>query len=338
MRVDLRNGVRSPSIITNANSNLIRRVQESMVSEIVVKDGKVLHLGLAKGQLAGNVFLAGDPARAVRISERFDSVLAEVRNREYVTVTGTYHGMPVSVIGTGIGVDNVEIALVEAYAVHAFDFETSEFQAGSAPLKFIRVGTSAGVQDDIEPGTMAVSTYGLGLDNAGMYYDHPAADEVVSDIEKQAFEILVNATPAGARFREKIIPYASKASPHVAAALINCAAARKVAYVSGITAATPGFYGPSGRYIEGLANTVPSIKTRLSALQAREHRVVNMEMESSLLFHIAGHLGCPVGTICPIISKPSASTAILDYAASVDSAISIALDAMCELNDVRAGS
>jgi uridine phosphorylase len=183
-----------------------------MVSEIVIKDGKVLHLGLAKGQLAGNVFLAGDPARAVRISERFDSVLV---------VTGTYHGMPVSVIGTGIGVDNVEIALVEAHAVHAFDFETSEFQAGSAPLKFIRVGTSAGVQDDIEPGTMAVSTYGLGLDNAGMYYDHPAADEVVSDIEKQAFEILVNATPAGARFREKIIPYASKASPHVAAALIS---------------------------------------------------------------------------------------------------------------------
>jgi uridine phosphorylase len=305
-----------------------------MASEIVVKDGKVLHLGLAKGQLAANVLLAGDPGRAMRISERFDSIHCDVRNREYVTITGSYKGLPVSVIGTGIGVDNVEIALVEAYAIHAFDFTTNEYQAGTPPLKFIRVGTSAGVQDDIEPGTMAISTYGLGLDNAGLYYDHPPADDTITEIERQAFAIIKDATPVGSRFREKIIPYASRATPAVVAALADCAAAQGVAYACGITAATPGFYGPSGRYIEGLSNTVPAIKTRLSALAVQEHKVVNMEMESSLLFHIADHLGCPVGTICPIISKPSASTAILDYAASVDSAISIALAAMCRLNNV----
>ena len=307
-----------------------------MASEIVVKDGRVLHLGLAKGQLAENVFLVGDPARAIRVSHHFDSILCEVRNREYVTFTGSYRGMPVSVIGTGIGVDNVEIALVEAYTVHAFDFDTSEYLSGTTPLKFIRIGTSAGVQDDIDPGTMAISTYGLGLDNAGLYYDHPPADEIVTKIEEQAFEILVNATPAQSRFREKIIPYASKASPDVAAALVDRAAFFNVDHVTGITAATPGFYGPSSRYIEGLANTVPSIKTQLAALQVQQHKVVNMEMESSLLFHVAGHLGCPVGTICPIISKPSSSTAILDYTASVEHAIDIALGAMCHLNEVRA--
>jgi len=307
-----------------------------MASEIVVKDGKVLHLGLAKGQLAENIFLVGDPARAIRVSNRFDSILCEVRNREYVTFTGSYRGMPVSVIGTGIGVDNVEIALVEAYTVHAFDFDTSEYLPGTPPLKFIRIGTSAGVQNDIEPGTMAISTYGLGLDNAGLYYDHPAADEIVTKIEEQAFEILVNATPVQSRFRKKIIPYASKASPDVAAALANRAAFLNIDHVTGITAATPGFYGPSSRYIEGLANTVPSIKTKLAALQVQQNKVVNMEMESSLLFHVAGHLGCPVGTICPIISKPSSSTAILDYAASVEHAIDIALGAMCNLNEVRA--
>ena len=101
-----------------------------MASEIVVIDGKVLHLGLAKGQLAENVFLVGDPARAVRVADRFEHILCEVKNREYVTITGSYNGMPVSVIGTGIGVDNVEIALVEAYTVHAFDFDTSEYLSG----------------------------------------------------------------------------------------------------------------------------------------------------------------------------------------------------------------
>ena len=303
-----------------------------MISEIVVKNGKVLHLGLAKGQLAENVFLVGDPARAIRVSKRFESILCEVRNREYVTITGRFNGMPVSVIGTGIGVDNVEIALVEAYAVHAFDFDKSEYQPGTPPLKFIRIGTSAGIQDDIEPGTMAISTYGLGLDNAGLYYDHPPADKVVTSIEEQALKIVVAATPSGSRFREKIIPYASKASPEVADELANQAAILNVEYVTGITAATPGFYGASGRNIEGLVNTVPSIKIHLAALKVRQHRIVNMEMESSLLFHIAGHLGCPVGTICPIISKPLSSTAIIDYAASIDIAIDIALRAMCQLN------
>jgi uridine phosphorylase len=307
-----------------------------MASEIVVKDGKVLHLGLAKGQLAENVFLVGDPARAMQVSERFDKILCEVRNREYVTVTGSYSGMPVSVIGTGIGVDNVEIALVEAYTVHAFDFASCETESGAAPLKFIRIGTSAGIQDDIEPGTMAISTYGLGLDNTGLYYDHPAADDVVTSIEKEAFEILANATPANARFRNKIIPYVSKASPDVVAALSKNAEDLNVDHVSGITAATPGFYGPSSRYIEGLRNTIADIKPQLSALQVQGHKVVNMEMESSLLFHVAGHLGCPVGTICPIISKPLASTSILDYAASVENAISIALAAMCDLNGIPA--
>jgi uridine phosphorylase len=305
-----------------------------MESEIVIVDGKVLHLGLAKGQLAENVFLVGDPARAIRVSKRFDSILYEIKNREFVTFTGSYKGMPVSVIGTGIGVDNVEIALIEAYATHAFDFDTCQLDSRASPLKFLRIGTSAGCQDDIEPGTLAISSYGLGLDNAGLYYDHPAADEVVSKIEKQAFEILVAAIPDGARFRNKIIPYASKASPEVVAALVQQAARLNVEYVTGITSATPGFYGPSSRFIEGLANTVPDIKIKLSALKAQGQRVVNMEMESSLLFHLAGQLGCPVGTICPVISKPTSSTAILDYSASVESAIDVALAAMCQLNDL----
>jgi uridine phosphorylase len=303
-----------------------------MVSEIVVKDGKVLHLGLAQGQLAENIFLVGDPARALRVADHFDEVNSDVRNREYVSITGTSNGMPVSVIGTGIGVDNVEIALVEAYAVHAFDFETSERRDRAAPPRFLRIGTSAGIQDDIEPGTMAISTYGLGLDNGGLFYDHPPADDIVTAIEEQARHILDEAVPVGARFHGKIVPYASKASAEVVAALSDRADFLGIEHVTGITASTPGFYGASSRVIEGLVNTVPSVKTKLASLRASGQQVVNMEMESSLLFHVAAHLGCAVGTICPIISKPRASTAILDYAASIDAAISVALAAMHRLH------
>lgn len=303
-----------------------------MESEIVVVDGKVLHLGLAKGELAENVFLVGDPARALRVAKRFEDIHCEIRNREYVTITGNYRGLSVSVIGTGIGVDNVEIAMVEAYAVHAFDFNSRERDIATKPLKFIRIGTSAGCQSDIEPGTLAISSYGLGLDNAGLYYDHPEADSLIAEMERQAHEILTAATPNAARFRGKIIPYASKASAEVVAALSNQAHRLEVDHVVGITAATPGFYGPSSRIIDGLMNTIPAIKSELSAVDVNGHRVVNMEMESSLIFHLASHLGCPAGTICPVISKPTASTAILDYSPSVEKAIDVGLAAMCELN------
>ena len=299
-----------------------------MASEIVIVDGKVLHLGLAPGQLARNLFLVGDPARALRVAERFDSIDCEVRKREFVTLTGTCNGMPVSVIGTGIGVDNVEIALVEAYTVLAFDFGTGERRADVEPLRVQRIGTSAGCQENIEPGTLAISTYGLGLDNGGLYYDHPATDERVERIEAAARQILRSAAVDGARFAARIEPYASQASPAMVASLAASAAAAGHSHVSGITASTPGFYGASGRYIDGLANTVPSIKTALGELRVDDQIVVNMEMESSLLFHVARRLGCEVGTICPIISKPKSSTAIFDYAQSVENAIDVGLAAM----------
>ena len=81
-------------------------------SEIVVVNGRLYHLGIKKGDIADNVFIVGDPARAIRVSKEFDTIKCEISNREYLTFTGTYKGIPVSVIGTGIGTDNVEIALV----------------------------------------------------------------------------------------------------------------------------------------------------------------------------------------------------------------------------------
>ena len=188
-------------------------------SEIVIIDQKVYHLGLAKGQLAPNIFLVGDPARAYKVAEHFDSIQHEVKHREYVTLTGTYQDLPVSVIGTGIGTDNVEIALVEAYTLHAFDFESQEKLPNPPGLNIIRVGTSGGVQADIEPGTLGIATYALGLDSTGLFYDHPPADEQVLAIEHVATDLLDEATPTGSRFKGKVIPYASKASDEVAAQL-----------------------------------------------------------------------------------------------------------------------
>ncbi|MCP4314965.1 MAG: nucleoside phosphorylase [Hyphomicrobiales bacterium] len=93
-------------------------------SEIVVVNERLYHLGTRKGEIADNIFIVGDPARATRVSKQFDTIEHEISHREYLTFTGRYKGIPVSVIGTGIGTDNVEIALVEAFIAHEFDFDS----------------------------------------------------------------------------------------------------------------------------------------------------------------------------------------------------------------------
>ena len=299
-------------------------------SEIVITNNRVYHLGLAKGELARNVFLVGDPARAYRVAKRFDRVEHEIKNREYVTLTGEHRGLPVSVVGTGIGTDNVEIALVEAYAVNELDFETQE-RSDAEPLTYIRIGTSGGVQPDSKPGTLAIAEYALGLDSTGFYYESEAADLLVNEIENDARNILDRSISEESRFKGKIIPYASKASPGVVSALIGAARKNSAHFETGITVSSPGFYGPSSRFIEGLQNTVPDIKNQLAKLNVEGRKIINMEMESSLLFHMCGAVGYRAGTICPMISNPNFSDEIVDYEKVIEEAISVGLDAMLKL-------
>jgi uridine phosphorylase len=259
----------------------------------------------------------------------------EISNREYLTFTGSYRGIPVSVIGTGIGTDNVEIALVEAYIAHEFDLKSAEKQQNCNPLTIIRLGTSGGVQSDVTPGSLAISSYALGLDSTGIYYEQSAEDKIVNKIEAEASKILNSAIDVKSRFKGKITPYASKASSEVTMALINQAAAHGVEFETGITVSSPGFYGPSSRYIEGLNNTLPDIKGSLSSLNIDGLKVHNMEMESSLFFHLCSQLGYRAGTICTVISGPNDSDSIIDYEAAIGNTIKIGLNALMELNDAQ---
>jgi uridine phosphorylase len=47
------------------------------------------------------------------VASRFESIEHRVTHREFVTLTGLCRGLPMSVVGTGIGTGNVEIALAK---------------------------------------------------------------------------------------------------------------------------------------------------------------------------------------------------------------------------------
>ena len=297
-------------------------------SEVVAHGGRVYHLGLAPGELAERIILVGDPARALRVAARFDKLEHEVREREFVTLTGTFQGRRLSVMGTGIGTDNVEIALVEAHVVHSIDLETGEGLPDPPQLTFLRVGTSGGAREDVAPGTLAVAAYGLGLDSTGLFYEGPPEDEVVTALEESATRVLRAGEAPASRFRGAVHPYASRADQELVRALARAAEQAGLPHEVGVTCALPGFYAPSGRYIAGLRSTLPDLKQRLGTVEAHGVRLLNFEMESSLLFLLAGQLGHRAATICPILSTPGSHGTLIDGKKAVEPVIDLALDVL----------
>lgn len=147
---------------------------ETMESE----EGKQYHIGLKKGEVAENILLCGDPARAEKVAREFEKVNVEARNREYVTYTGTWKGLEVSVMATGIGCDNTEIAIVELLNIV------------ENPI-LIRIGSCGALQPFIDLGSLVISTGAVRLENTSLYFvpeGYPAVAhyKVVQALEESA--------------------------------------------------------------------------------------------------------------------------------------------------------
>ena len=80
------------------------------------------HIKLKKGDVARYVLLPGDPKRVGYIAKFLYNPELKADYREYVTVTGKYKGVDVSVTSTGIGGPSASIAMEELIKVGADTF------------------------------------------------------------------------------------------------------------------------------------------------------------------------------------------------------------------------
>jgi uridine phosphorylase len=117
------------------------------------------HIGLGPGELAEYILLPGDPDRTGRIATRLDSIELEQRHREFASVTGTFRGERVSIVSTGIGTDNVEIAVAEILAI-------------TERPTFIRVGSCGALQPEMRLGDLVVSTGAVRLESTTSFFVH----------------------------------------------------------------------------------------------------------------------------------------------------------------------
>jgi uridine phosphorylase len=106
--------------------------------------GRFYHIDCVPGELAPYILTCGDPFRAQRIARLLTRVEMRRKNREFLTYTGSYKNIPVSVMATGIGAAASAIAVVEAANC-------------VAPVTFIRLGTCGALQGYIQPGDLVIT-------------------------------------------------------------------------------------------------------------------------------------------------------------------------------------
>ena len=127
-------------------------------------DGRQYHIGLRPGELAPSILLVGDPRRAERVADNFlDEVGEPVVEREYVTYTGTYRGRPVSVMGTGMGAANTEIAVIEI--CQCFEDPTQ--------IALVRAGSCGGLKPNLGLGDLVITQASYRLEGTSLSFVGP---------------------------------------------------------------------------------------------------------------------------------------------------------------------
>jgi len=251
-------------------------MQRIAESELIINSrGAIYHLNLRPEELANTVITVGDPDRVELVSRYFDRIESKFRHREFVSHTGFVGKKRVTVVATGIGPDNIDIALNELDALVNIDFETRQIKQEPTSLNIIRIGTSGSLQADIPIDSYVASTHGLGLDNLLNYYRQEQNDQ-----EKQLLHSFVTHTQLQANVSN---PYISIASASLLKHFVN-------GYHQGITVTCPGFYGPQGRVLRlGVKN--PQLIDRLTQFAFGQHRITNFEMETAAIYGLGKLLG-----------------------------------------------
>ncbi len=281
-------------------------------SELLIEpNGAVYHLGVKPEQLADKIILVGDPNRVPKVAAFFDSTECEVSAREFRTITGTYKGKRISVVGTGIGCDNIDIVVNELDALANIDFETRYEKETFRKLEMVRIGTCGGLQEYCPTGTFICSVKSVGFDGLLNFYE---GRNDVCDLEfEEALKKHLNWSPL------LCAPYTIPADSELVERI------SQDTMVHGVTISCGGFFGPQGRRLR-VPLAFPKQNELIESFEYKGQRITNFEMESSALAGLAALMGHKAVTVCLVIANRLAKEVTIDYNAKMKELIQTVLD------------
>ena len=215
----------------------------------------VFHLNLVKADLQGAelAIVPGDPERVKKIAQLMDRAEHLCSQREY-TIWRAYIGdNAVIICSTGIGGPSTSIAVEEL--------------AQLGIRTFLRVGTTGAIQEDIDVGSVIVTTGSVRLDGASQHFA-PLEFPAVADFD-------------------------------CANAMVSAARERGVACRTGVTASSDTFYPGQERYDTLRGYVIRKYQGSMKEWQSLG--VLNYEMESATLLTMCAALGLRAGCVAGVI-------------------------------------
>lgn len=166
----------------NLTRTRLRRIMEAFDKAAIDKDALQYATRIKRGDVGRYVLLPGDPARVDRIAGHLDNAELVAHSREFRTITGSYRGIVISAMSTGVGCPSASIAVEEL--------------TNAGATHFIRVGSTAALQPEIRTGDIVINTGTLRNDGTTRAY-------VPDNYPAIADHFLVHALIKAARHRQQ---------------------------------------------------------------------------------------------------------------------------------------
>jgi len=251
----------------------------------VDNEGRVYHLGVRRGEVANRVLSVGDNGRARLLAGLMDSAeeggggVAEMSSsRGFTVFTGRVLGVPVSIIGTGMGTPMMDFVVREARAVVEGD------------MAFIRLGTCGLVDECLPVGTIVAATKGsvfIRREPDAFHVPHATAEPAAHHSPD-----VIGPQVVTAPYRiSNVVP----ACPHISAVLLRelleAGGRVEAPVVEALNASADSFYSSQARTNATFDDRNEDL---LDSLRMRHPEVVSLEMET---FHLLDLARCSHGTI-----------------------------------------
>ncbi|KAG1741620.1 purine and uridine phosphorylase [Suillus lakei] len=240
------------------------------------EDGRVYHLGIRAGEVANRIITVGSISRAEGIAKMLDAspkLFSLYSERGFLTITGCYKSVPVSIVCIGMGAPNADF----------FIREVRECLCGD--MLVIRLG-SCGCLTDLPVGSLVLPASSIAC-TRNVDFDFASCDpwEVPYKLSKPVRIIIApfasfhsrNVNPLSGLSRSR--PSYSRKSNKVL--LYEAIAHSQVS--NAVNASTDSFYSSQGRqtsFQDHNASLIDHLKAAVSGL-------TTLEMETFWIFHLA---------------------------------------------------